>query len=512
MPAELVTIPGVPILETGDYLLSTGPVTFTEEDLRAAVAALSDPAVKVPRIKIDGLADSFEPGAHGGEPAFGRATNLTVSDDGQTLFADLEVPDWLAATVDWAYPSRSIEGAQAVQTTTGNRHDLVITAVALLGVDLPGVSTLEDIGELLANGPDIAAASEAAQLVAASTGGRTARVVAGLDQDLVRRRFYEFIESEDAELPEGTTAWDMWVRSMRFDDSGTPYLKVEDDASGRLYRVDFTVSGSEVTFAAFAEVVEQDVPVAASGRGPVTTLARWSDRQESRRAVAATTPGGTTPMTPEQIRALAISLGLDPETATEQQVHEAAAARAAAEAQPGEGDTPPAEQTEGGEGDGGASPAPETTETGGEPSGATATGEPAAVAASGTLTLPVSRAQWDAQQRELAELRATVGGMTEAQTREHRDGVIAAAVGDGRIAPSERETWRTELDNAPEATERLLASMPANRVPVHERGVQPSLEAGATPDAEHEAYMARHFPQAAAARERRSAVTTRTEV
>jgi hypothetical protein len=102
--------------------------------------------------------------------------------------------------------------------------------------------------------------------------------------------------------------------------------------------------------------------------------------------------------------------------------------------------------------------------------------------------------------------------MTEAQTREHRDGVIAAAVGDGRIAPSERETWRTELDNAPEATERLLASMPANRVPVHERGVQPSLEAGATPDAEHEAYMARHFPQAAAARERRSAVTTRTEV
>jgi hypothetical protein len=65
--------------------------------------------------------------------------------DGETLYGDYVVPPGLAAVIDWAFPSRSIEGAPGSimgPTATGRTHELTITAVALLGVDLPGVSTL----------------------------------------------------------------------------------------------------------------------------------------------------------------------------------------------------------------------------------------------------------------------------------------------------------------------------------------------------------------------------------
>ena len=51
---ELVTIPNVPLVETGiDWPAGTGPVTFTPDDLYAAAdAALNDPAVKLPRMRF----------------------------------------------------------------------------------------------------------------------------------------------------------------------------------------------------------------------------------------------------------------------------------------------------------------------------------------------------------------------------------------------------------------------------------------------------------------------------
>src|SRR4051794_37791266 len=139
------------------YPLASGPRTFAEEDLRAAAEAFAtDPAVKAPRIKIDALARAWglDPDAHGGEPAFGWFDNLTVASGGQELVADAHVPEWLAGAMQGALPSLSIEGTPpGWESPTGRRHDLVITAVALLGTEWPGCTTLDDFRELLANGP-----------------------------------------------------------------------------------------------------------------------------------------------------------------------------------------------------------------------------------------------------------------------------------------------------------------------------------------------------------------------
>jgi hypothetical protein len=158
---ELVTIPGVPILRVGmGYPLASGKKTFTEEDIAAAANAYAtDPAVKAPRIKIDAVAKAMglDPEAHGGEPAFGWFDNLRVSEDGQELIADAHCPAWVRDAMEWAYPSLSVEGPPPGWTSpTGRTHELVITAVALLGTDWPGCTTLDDFRELLAKGPALA--------------------------------------------------------------------------------------------------------------------------------------------------------------------------------------------------------------------------------------------------------------------------------------------------------------------------------------------------------------------
>lgn len=53
---------------------------------------------------------------------------------------------------------------------------------------------------------------------------------------------------------------------------------------------------------------------------------------------------------------------------------------------------------------------------------------------------------------------------------QRRDGIIAAALGDGRIAPVSRDAWRAQLDKDEDGTKALLESMPKNTVPVAELG------------------------------------------
>ena len=53
---------------------------------------------------------------------------------------------------------------------------------------------------------------------------------------------------------------------------------------------------------------------------------------------------------------------------------------------------------------------------------------------------------------------------------QRRDSIIAAALGDGRIAPASRAAWRAQLDKDEDGTKALLESMPKNTVPVAELG------------------------------------------
>ncbi len=73
----------------------------------------------------------------------------------------------------------------------------------------------------------------------------------------------------------------------------------------------------------------------------------------------------------------------------------------------------------------------------------------------------------------------------EAIDAQRRDGIIAAALEEGRIAASSRDAWRAQLDKDEDGTKSLLESMPKNTVPVAEIG-----HAGKQEDAENSSYPA----------------------
>ena len=100
-------------------------------------------------------------------------------------------------------------------------------------------------------------------------------------------------------------------------------------------------------------------------------------------------------------------------------------------------------------------------------------------------TVTVSKAVLDEMNARIAELDAEAKARREAEAAKHRDEVIAAALSEGRIAPSEREHWVTALSAAPEANEKLITSL-APRVNVTERGSDVALSAGVTDQAADE--------------------------
>ena len=58
----------------------------------------------------------------------------------------------------------------------------------------------------------------------------------------------------------------------------------------------------------------------------------------------------------------------------------------------------------------------------------------------------------------------------EEQVSARRDGIVTAAVSEGRITPASRDTWRAQLDANEDGTVALLASLAVNTVPVSEIG------------------------------------------
>lgn len=73
----------------------------------------------------------------------------------------------------------------------------------------------------------------------------------------------------------------------------------------------------------------------------------------------------------------------------------------------------------------------------------------------------------------LADLRSDAAAgrqALEAQAAARRDGIVQAAINEGRIAPASRDTWRAQLDTNEEGTSKLLASLASNTIPVAEIG------------------------------------------
>jgi hypothetical protein len=138
----MADIVGLEIARPGEYELSTGPLNLTAEMLIDAVAQAKALGSKFRApLKLGHVDPRFD-----GEPALGWLHNLRVEGSGadSVLLGDVaDMPDWLASLGPSAYPDRSFEG-----WANEDKQTFEITALALLGVTPPGMSTIRSLRDI----------------------------------------------------------------------------------------------------------------------------------------------------------------------------------------------------------------------------------------------------------------------------------------------------------------------------------------------------------------------------
>jgi hypothetical protein len=503
-----------------------GPVTITLEHIAdAIVAANDDPHIQVPRIKlghtsaVNGDHPDFDPFAAIGDaqPAFGQFHNLASTNDGATLVGDANnILTWLAASAPATYPNRSSEATWQVaavdfdvQTPGGKRYSMVVTAVALLGVYIPAIADLEDLETLITSGPEAVAAAKEPAVPAPAAAAHAAPAALSVSTDTVWEQFqFGWVRENDS--AQNTTWW--WARDIRLDPTpeeaggNWPAVILADDDDGHLWFVPFSTDGNNVV--TFGEPVPRNppqYPPATPEPAAAAIVATFSRPRELGRAPTAAAAGSTAATErPEPegvtmddaVRDVLASRGIDPATATEEQIAAAQVLAEAPEQPPGTppgtepapvpGTQPPPNQP----------PAPAPPTPPGAPPAEPLPGDappaappavpaPASAAAAppSALTQTVDRAQWEEMQREVALSRQ------ERRANESRDldAAALAAVHDGRIAPSVREAWRAEIDPGDnpdaaslaraQAAQAALAALPAGRLPLDPRSQAPDQEA-----------------------------------
>jgi hypothetical protein len=475
----LVTVAGVELMHTGTWNLSTGPTTFTTDDLRAAVAAMDCPAVRRPILKL-GHTTNPAPG----QPAVGFVANMAVTDDGRTLVGDyVGLPAWLGAAdpetglsvLSAAYPDRSVEGHYAYRCQVGHIHPFVVTAVALLGQEEPGIGTLQSLQDL-ADLYGVAAAGpvDSARVVvipvyaSRSTMPNPLRVAAQVTTEDVRRAFYASPLGAD---------WSTWIEEMQLD---PPQLIVVNDETDTRFRVPLVIGDGDGDAAvSFGDPVRVVVRYEDSPQPVAAGRVRFASRDESRPKppakpvptprdvhagglphpktpasdqAAAAPPKKGTPMDPTKIRE---ALGLGPD-ASDDELREAIVAAGFA--------APPAPPAE----------------------------EPVAAARNVDGTMVIDASAWDAAQERIKRLEAADGRRRVAE----RDQVIASAISDGKFPPARRDHWVRLWDADPEGTRAVLASLAKNVIPVAPAGYPGSDE-----DIDVDAEFAHLFPPANSAKE-----------
>lgn len=460
---KLRTIPNVEILQTGvEYELQSGPHTFTPEDLQAVVSSQQDPAVKEPRLKLGHVGKHGASGPVIGQPVFGKFTNLRVAKDGHLLVGDMVgIPDWLADILPVTYPNRSIEGDTNWTSHTGKTHRVHVPAVSLLGVELPGVSTLEDLRVLMEEGP---AALETdlvidGQVVARygkedeSLKLRRRKVKArSLQASDVHQRFYSDFTKE------GRESW--WCHELYLDPAE---VIAEDEATGRMYRVPFELDGDAVKFGEPVAVQKTYQPIAAQEddgeADDVKPALLYASRAESvpkvetepeqtGRKQDTNTEGGGSSVDPKVLRK---SLGL-PEDASDEQVMSRVQELSQKEQKQAENEDENGQRK---------------------------------------LEIPEGMILVDKEQYETITASSARGEEAwRRQQREDRDRLIAQAVEQGKFPPSRRDHYRKLYNSDPQGTKQLIASLAPGLVPVKEKGTE--IDAGAAGD---DAYPAHWLPE-----------------
>lgn len=407
----------VPICSTGiEYKLGTGDHTFTESELADAVQAASgaDIAINPPRIKLGHKSKTNDLFLTGDEPAFGRVENMRLSENKQNVIGDyVGTPEWLAKVVPIAYPSRSVDAQLGVETATGNRYEMVITDVSLLGIKWPGCSVLEDLplwfGDQTPADAEVIAAS-----VAVST---------------IRHKFYNDGPGKSNDR------W--WIRGERFDtDEG--YNLIVDEGDGDICRIPVVVDGEDVLFGDPVQVVEQ-YPDKVAAASAVIAGMRMADPAMIIHASRADTDRPDNPtqggeaMDEELRQALAKRLGLA-DDATEEQIKAALATPVEDPAPEPTPDPTPDPDPE---------PAPEPT-----------------------ATVTLDRAMYE----ELRSGAALAASHEQERVQGRVSETVEAAVLDGRIPPARREHWSKMLQADFDGGKATLDTLEKGLVPLEARG------------------------------------------
>jgi hypothetical protein len=482
-------VPNVELMHTGSWNLGSGPATFTVDDLAAAVGALDCPAVRRPILKLGHTPDPAP-----GQPAIGFIANMATAEQGRTLIGDyVGMPGWLVdedadgvSVLTATYPDRSVEGQWNFRCQIGHTHPFVITGVALLGDEQPGIGTIQSLQDLAAVYDVAAAAGEEGSgepITITVRNGQTqggvmpnprpTQVAASVTTEDVRRAFYA------SPLGDG---WSMWIEEMQLEPL---QLIVMDDDKAVRSRIPIVVGDGDgadaVSFGDPVSVVVRYDDVAASAaasaprpgrtvryasraesRPPLTPAQRMAEvaaatarQKTSPSAVAAgassTTEGAGMSTDPAKLRE---GLGLAPDSSDEE-------LNAALLAASGAGTSTTAPTT---------APASTTSTTPEAPAA-----EPVAAAATpraaGTMVIDASA--WDEREARIKRLE------TEAakRARDERDQVIASAVQEGKFAPNRKEHWVRLWDADPEGTRQVIAGLQKNVIPVESLGFTDDTDA-----------------------------------
>lgn len=452
----------VELIHTGTWAISTGEWTVTPDDLTNAVAALECPSVRRPVLKLGHTDPRFD-----GEPAVGWVDNVATAEDGRLLVGDyVGMPGWLGDVIASAYPDRSVEGQYDFRCQLGHTHPFVVTAVALLGVQAPGIGTLESLQDVAALYGVAAAVEPGSQHIAITlTGGamsnpRAAEIAAGVTTEDVRRAFYA--------SPVGD-GWDVWIEEIQLEPL---QLIAMNDSTGKRARVPVEIGAGDgedaVSFGEAVDVVVRYDDVAATTG---SKSVRYASREESRPGTAPADPPAGKKVTPPttaaeaaaRIHSASVKAGHTQKgTPVDFTTDQLAALRTTLGIPDGE-ELEPAKVLAAVEGlkVPQADPAPAPA---GEPDAA-AEKVAAAKPAPGTMTIDASA--WDERETRIKRLEAAAAK----HAREERDDVIASAVSEGKFPPARKEHWVRLWDADPEGTREVLAGLAKNVVPVDALGV-----------------------------------------
>lgn len=429
----LATVKNVEIAHVGWWDISNADAWHpTAENMAQAVAAMSCPAVRRPVLKCGHTGVQGE-----GDPTLGSIDNLRLTDDGMGLIGDyVGIPGWLAekdegsgqSILSSAYPDRSGEFASNFVCQVGHVHPFVVRAVALLGVEAPGIGTLESLFDLYANAPK-------KEVVAMA---KTAN--AGVTADKVRKIYYE---TEPA-----ASDWNLWVQEMYVD---PPELIVKDEATDELLRVPYTATGDSVEFGE-AQSVKIEY-VAARAKSTDARVYSCATKTEARPVVrkqsnaAETTEGTTVALT--LLDSLRKKFEL-PDDATEADIMAKLAEDATVD-----DDNPAAVPAQ----------TPDPSVTAPEVTTETEKVEPVGVAASASTrpdgTILMDASVLDQLQRDAADGRAA----RAKQVADEDEAILSAAIRAGRVTPASKETWRAQMA-AGNGVQRDLIRKTVNELPV----------------------------------------------